>query len=727
MSSLAAFRAKRAARKAAAEKARADLSLESVKEHQIIRDDDEENVNIGVLRQEEQEKSTQVVEQEKREKSLMELRMELEETNPELVDQSEEARRRRKEAELKAQLGADRAPLESARQRAMKEDVPVYIEEMLAVRTSWRAPRVLERRTEADNDEIRKRLGIIVHGEKVPPICTDFDFMKLPPAIMALLKAKGITKPTYIQQQGLPVLLSGRDMIGIASTGSGKTLVFALPLVLRAMEAELKEPLTQGEGPIGIILETSRELAVQTQQVVQELCDALAEGGVPAQLREELAKEREKKRRVLEAQGGEASDSDDDDMWDPDMTEEEQHLLRLKKQKKRRKEERRRKKRRRKEMSRRKSGRGSSGSSGNSYNNDSDEYDNWEDRRFRPLPALRSICAVGGESVGSQCRALEQGAHILVGTPGRIKDLLARGALKLRHCEYLCLDEADRLIDVGFEDDIRRILDHFPVPETEKDPERREALQRQTLFFSATMPKKIEEFALSAMRKPVVVNVGRAGAAALKIRQDVEICVDDKRVRLERMLACLKKTRPPVIVFATHNSDVDDVHEFLLRAGVDAVSIHGKKSQEERRESVKRFRGGEADVLVASDVAGKGLDFPRIRQVINFDMPKEIEDYVHRIGRTGRRGQKGVASTLLTVTGVPHTTLLDLKHLLRDANQKVPDFLLELDDPTEGADAIKEPCLYCGGFGHRSTECPKLRSANLRRRTESVDVAFGDM
>jgi len=281
-------------------------------------------------------------------------------------------------------------------------------------------------------------------------------------------------------------------------------------------------------------------------------------------------------------------------------------------------------------------------------------------------------------------------------------DNLNKKRFGLDCCKYLCLDEADRLIDLGFEDEIRAVFDHFKS-------------QRQTVLFSATMPKKIQEFALSALVRPVTVNVGRAGAANLDVIQEVEyVKVEAKIVYL---LECLQKTAPPVLIFASNQANVDDIHEYLLLKGVDAVAIHGGKDQEDRLKAIELFKTGAKDVLVATDVASKGLDFPDIQHVINYDMPKEIEDYVHRIGRTGRCGKTGVATSFIN-RECPETLLLDLKHLLMEAKQKVPPVLRTLDDPTDKFIDVAgiKGCAYCGGLGHRVVECPKLKDANASKK-----------
>jgi len=315
------------------------------------------------------------------------------------------------------------------------------------------------------------------------------------------------------------------------------------------------------------------------------------------------------------------------------------------------------------------------------------------------MPHLRNLLAIGGIDMREQSEAFNAGVHLCTATPGRLKDLLHKKRLTLALCRYLTLDEADRMVDLGFEDDIRDVLSYFTQ-------------QRQTLLFSATMPLKIRAFAESALVAPVVVNVGRAGAANLDVIQEVEYVKQDARVVY--LLECLQKTPPPVLVFAERTADVDDIHEYLLLKGVQAAAIHGGKSQAERDEAITSFKSGAADVLVATDVASKGLDFPNIQHVVNFDMPAEIENYVHRIGRTGRCGKTGIATTFINKS-CADTTLLDLKHLLREAKQRIPPVLLLMDDPLEAmqdaaAASGAKGCAFCGGLGHRITDCPKLAS-----------------
>ena len=462
--------------------------------------------------------------------------------------------------------------------------------------TSWSPPEYTQEWSRAKQDKIRSKHFILVEGENIPPPLLDMREMKLPKVILQAMRRKGIKHPTPIQMQGLPVALSGRDMIGIAFTGSGKTLVFILPLLIFCIEQEKALPFEKGEGPYGLIICPSRELANQTAEVLDYYTKATREVG---------------------------------------------------------------------------------------------------------LPRVRTVLCIGGFSLKTQLDELRDPVHIIVATPGRLIDLLDKKRIRLSLCRYLVLDEADRMVDQRFEEDIRTIFSYFTA-------------QRQTLLFSATMPKKIQNFAMSALVSPVTVNVGRAGAANKDVTQEVEYVMPEARIC--HLLNCLQKTAPPVLVFAEKKCDVDDMHEYLLLKGVKTAGIHGGMCQEERKSAVEDFRAGSKDVLVATDVASKGLDFPEIKHVINFDMPGDIENYVHRIGRTGRRGNKGVATTFINKM-CDKLVLLDLKHLLIEAKQTVPP-MLEAIESREDAyldlDGHKG-CSYCGGPGHRITDCPRLESVQQKQ------------
>ncbi|KAI0928179.1 hypothetical protein AcV5_005827 [Taiwanofungus camphoratus] len=463
------------------------------------------------------------------------------------------------------------------------------------LKTSWRPPRFVRERSEEENHKLREKYHILVDGENVPPPIENFTDMKVPEPLVKFMKSKRITIPTPIQLQGIPTAFTGRDMIGIAFTGSGKTLAFCLPLIMFALEEEVKLPFVRGEGPVGVILCPSRELATQTYENVVTWTVALAKDG--------------------------------------------------------------------------------------------------------KYPQLNVLLCIGGIAMGEQSHVLNKGLHIVVATPGRLIDMLEKRRFTFDNCKYLCLDEADRMIDLGFEDDVRNVMSYFKR-------------QRQTLLFSATMPRKIQDFAQQSLVKPILVNVGRAGAANLDVLQVVEYVKQE--AKMVYLLECLQKTPPPVIIFSENKNEVDDIQEYLLLKGVEAVAIHGSKTQEERQYAIKSFKSGAKDVMVASSVASKGLDFNDIQHVIIFSMPKEIEDYVHQIGRTGRSGKTGIATTFVNMN-TPEQTLLDLKYLLIEAGQKVPPFLQSIDDPRAAQGGSLKGCPVCGGLGHGISNCPKLEETQRRQ------------
>lgn len=484
-----------------------------------------------------------------------------------------------------------------AARRKLRSDAELArgIEYTEPIRRSWTAPRYVRERSAERNDSLRRHYRVAVDGADPPPIITHFADMKLPGCVISHLAAQGIAHPSPIQMQGLPAAFAGRDMIGVASTSSGKTLVFCLPLVMYAVEAETRLPFARGEGPVGIVLCPSRELARQTRDVVVALAESLERGG---------------------------------------------------------------------------------------------------------YPRVRALLCIGGISMSEQKDVLDAGAHIVVATPGRLDEMLDKGRMGLEQCTFLCLDEADRMIDLGFEDEVRRIMGFF-------------VRQRQTLLCLATMPRRIRDFAASSLVCPLVVRVGRAGAASMNVVQHVELV--DAEARFAQLLDALQKTAPPVMIFCDAKHEVDDVCAQLVRKGVAAVAIHGSKAQDEREHAVSSFRHGASDVLVASGVASKGLDFRGIKHVINYSMPHDIEDYVHQIGRTGRSGSAGTATTFVGA-GVPLETLLDLKGVLAEARQEIPAFLAALDGPAGGG------CGVCDGLGHTARACPKLHRRNTAQIAQGGGV-----
>lgn len=340
-----------------------------------------------------------------------------------------------------------------------------------------------------------------------------------------LLKAAldaGFETPKPIQEKAIPAMLQGRDVLGIAQTGSGKTAAFSLPILSQIIGLGTKRlPRTAR----ALILCPTRELAVQIDEVVRSLA---------------------------------------------------KHAH------------------------------------------------------------LATALVLGGVSRGSQVRRLAQGVDVLIATPGRLTDIVRSGELSLAETRWLVLDEADRMLDMGFINDVRRIA-------------RATHADRQTALFSATMPKEIDQLAGSLLKEPLRVEIARESTTAGEIKQGLIMArTRQKRKILSDMLAD-EKLRS-VIVFARTKHGADRVTRDLTRDGFEAAVIHGNKSQNARQRALNGFRDGSMRILVATDIAARGIDVPGVTHVINFDLPDQPESYVHRIGRTGRNGASGEAITLCDPT-----------------------------------------------------------------------------
>jgi superfamily II DNA/RNA helicase len=370
---------------------------------------------------------------------------------------------------------------------------------------------------------------------------TSFQDFGLADPISRALKDENYVTPTPIQAQTIPLAITGRDVIGIAQTGTGKTAAFALPILNRLLENRIKP---QSKTCRVLVLSPTRELSGQ----------------------------------ILD--------------------------------------------------------------SFNAYG-----------RHIR----LTSTLAIGGVPMGRQVRAMMGGVEVLVATPGRLLDLVQGNALKLNQVEYLVLDEADRMLDMGFINDIRKIVAKLPI-------------KRQTLFFSATMPKDIADLAEQMLRDPARVAVTPVSSTVERITQKV-LQVDHSAK--PAILAELLKTEPVnrALVFTRTKHGADKVVKSLVKAGIPAEAIHGNKSQNHRERVLAAFRTGDIRTLVATDIAARGIDVDGISHVINFDLTNIPETYVHRIGRTARAGAEGTAISLVA-GGEELGYLRDIEKLIRVALPK---------------------------------------------------------
>ena len=343
----------------------------------------------------------------------------------------------------------------------------------------------------------------------------DFKDLGLAPRLTAQLQTLGITDPTPIQRQAIPHAMNGRDVMGLAQTGTGKTAAFGLPL-LHALMAAGTAPAPKTA--TGLILAPTRELAKQ-------IAEALA--------------------------------------------------------------------------------------------------------AFTRGSHLKVAIVVGGVSMGRQIDTMRRGADLLIATPGRLIDLLERKAVRLDETRYLVLDEPDQMLDMGFIHALRRI-----APLLRRD--------RQTMMFSATMPKLMADLSAQFLKDPVRVEAAPPGVAADKIAQSVHfVAQDEKTALLGQLLAGHRGER--ALVFARTKHGAERLMKKLVASGFDAASIHGNKSQGQRDRAIREFRAGDLTVLVATDVAARGIDIPDVNHVYNYDLPNVSENYVHRIGRTARAGASGKA------------------------------------------------------------------------------------
>ena len=371
-----------------------------------------------------------------------------------------------------------------------------------------------------------------------------FDELGLSEPLLRALRSEGYSLPTPIQELTIPDVLLGKDLLGCAQTGTGKTAAFSLPLLQRL--AVRPADHTKGRVIRALILSPTRELAAQIHQSI---------------------------------------------------------------------------------------------------------------RTYGQFTPVRSTVIYGGVNQKPQVISLRQGVDVLIATPGRLFDLMNQGMVNLRHVEVFVLDEADRMLDMGFIHDIRKVIAQLPA-------------ERQNLMFSATMPKEIRALANTILRNPVEVSVTPQTTAADNVQQTIYFVERaNKQALLEHLLAAQGVTR--ALVFARTKRGVDRISRRLTQANITSEAIHSDRSQQARQRALQSFSRGQVTVLVASDIAARGLDVDNISHVFNYDMPNEPETYVHRIGRTGRAGATGLAVSFCDVEEREY--LFGIERLLRKPLETVTD------------------------------------------------------
>ena len=332
-----------------------------------------------------------------------------------------------------------------------------------------------------------------------------------------------------------------------------------------------------------------------------------------------------------------------------------------------------------------------------------------EARKFATPLNFTCVSIVGGHSLEEQAYNLRNGAEIVIATPGRLVDCIERRMLVLGQCCYVIMDEADRMIDLGFEESVNKILDALPVGNEKPDTDDAEDAQamsrhlggkdryRQTMMYTATMPSAVEKIAKKYLRRPAIVTIGNVGEAVETVEQRVEfVSGEDKRKKRLNEILASGEFQPPIIVFVNIKRNCDAVARDIKHMGFSSVTLHGSKTQEQREAALASVRSGATNVLVATDLAGRGIDVPDVSLVVNFNMATNIESYTHRIGRTGRAGKSGVAMTFLG--NEDSDVMYDLKQMLTKSSiSRVPEELRKHE-------AAQQKSTRSGGGGQKKLE-----------------------
>ena len=404
-----------------------------------------------------------------------------------------------------------------------------------------------------------------------------FADLGISPKLLTILTKLGFTTPTNIQAQAIPIAMQGNDVIGIAQTGTGKTLAFSLPLIKRIAATNKK----------GLIVLPTRELAMQVEDELKKI--------------------------------------------------------------------------------------------GNNI-------------------GLKTALLIGGSSEKRQIQQLSLRPHIIIGTPGRMNDLLDQRKLNLSQVGALVLDEADRMLDMGFAPQIKRIIDRLPS-------------QRQTMLFSATMPKEVMHLVNKYMTNPVRVEVETAGTVAKKVAQ--ELFVVDKYQKNQLLNKLLDDHYGTVLVFSRTKYGAKRICRDINRMGHQAAEMHSNLSTGQRRRSLEGFKTGKHRVLVATDIAARGIDVSGIELVINYDLPDNPDDYVHRVGRTGRAGQVGKAISFASAD-----QRKEVDGIERSVNQRI-----NISPLPEMPQLKHQTTRERFSQGHRSRRAPRRRPSRSRNHQSSRSTA----
>lgn len=457
--------------------------------------------------------------------------------------------------------------------------------------------------TEEEVKELRLSLeNVKVVGKSCPKPATCWAYCGLSRKVMEVLKKLNYSSPTPIQAQAIPAIMSGRDVIGIAKTGCGKTLSFLLPMFRHILD---QPRLEKGDGPIAVVITPTRELATQ-------ICD--------------------------------------------------------------------------------------------------------DAQKFTKTLGLKVVAVYGGPNISEQIGMLKPGAEIVVCTPGRMIEILTVNSgrvTNLNRCTFLVLDEADRLFDMGFEKQIRSIVDLIRP-------------DRQTVMFSATFPKIMEAHARRILTKPIEIQVGGRSVVCKDVHQTIEIIEeDDKFLRLIQVLQKYVDSASSAIIFVSKQEKADSLLEDLMQAyDTNCLALHGGIDKDDRISTFASFKGGQTKVLVATSVAARGLDVKNCVCVVNYDVPNHYEDYVHRCGRTGRAGNKGFAHTFITPDQGQYAADI-IKALELSGNPIQPELQKLWDDYKSEAERLGKKVWASSGFSGRGFQFDEAEAKAVDEKKKYQKKSLG--